>query len=116
MAPCYCSRVDAGADSDGYDKGGGTCAGSWSGKEMSDDVWGKACSSSSGDLATGDTAGLSPALHFVHEVHNVAFVCEAVEALDWVRCCSVVVSISFGSCEYFSMVSGGEDGVRNSMA
>lgn len=33
-----------------------------------EDVWEKACSSSSGDLAAGDTGGLGPALHVLYQV------------------------------------------------
>ncbi|CBJ30077.1 hypothetical protein Esi_0173_0017 [Ectocarpus siliculosus] len=56
VAPCCYSRPDSNC--------GGIDAGS-SLAEGIEDAWAEACSPLSGDLATGDTSGLGPALHFV---------------------------------------------------
>ncbi|CAM9999566.1 unnamed protein product, partial [Ectocarpus fasciculatus] len=63
VAPCCYSRP--------YSNCGGIDAGS-SPVEGTDDAWAEACSPLSGDLATGDTGGLGPALHLVCQENTVS--------------------------------------------
>ncbi|CAN0126506.1 unnamed protein product, partial [Scytosiphon promiscuus] len=106
VAPCWCSRVDIGAGVD--KKGGGTCADSLTGKEMPDCVWEKACSTSSGDLATGDTAGLGPALHFVHEErHGTSFLSQVASGPAKFR---LWISTASGFLCFEPLLAGDGDG------
>ncbi|CAN0315591.1 unnamed protein product, partial [Ectocarpus sp. 12 AP-2014] len=62
VAPCCCSRPDSSC--------GGIHADSSSVAGIAD-AWAEACSPLSGDLATGDSGGLGPALHFVCQENTV---------------------------------------------
>lgn len=78
VAPCCYARAD-----NGNGTNGGTCTGTGSAVAF-DDGREKACSYSSGDLATGDTGGLGPVLHIVHQVRQ-GCVREASEGECWGR-------------------------------